>query len=387
MNALWYYAIGFVLVWVLALLFREQLKIDIHGPLLMRRTKRLRGFIDSVAQKSPRFWRWSMNLGIPVSVFFMGLMVYGIIMSIQLMFQTPTVGIVLPGVDIPGSPIYVPLGYGIIAMGILMVVHEFGHGILARVEGVRIDSIGVLLLAVLPGAFVEPNEADVEKSSRISKLRIYAAGSMFNVGTALVALLLMLALSNFVITPSFHSDGMQISSVVPGSHAVGTLTERMVIHSINGYSTSNIAEYYKAINNTKIGSALTFNTDKGVYTVKAGVSPSNSSKAYIGIRTQEYMVVNSGVSDTFGNLVPWIVFPLKELLYWIFLLNLLVGTFNLLPMKPLDGGLILEELLRYKLSEENVHLIMSNMSWILIAVVLALVVYGTVPGIMKMVGA
>lgn len=387
MNALWYYAIGFVLVWVLALLFREQLKIDIHGPLLMRRTKRLRGFIDSVAQKSPRFWRWSMNLGIPVSVFFMGLMVYGIIMSIQLMFQTPTVGIVLPGVDIPGSPIYVPLGYGIIAMGILMVVHEFGHGILARVEGVRIDSIGVLLLAVLPGAFVEPNEADVEKSSRISKLRIYAAGSMFNVGTALVALLLMLALSNFVIAPSFHSDGMQISSVVPGSHAVGTLTEGMVIHSINGYSTSNIAEYYKAINNTKIGSALTFNTDKGVYTVKAGVSPSNSSKAYIGIRTQEYLVVNSGVSDTFGNLVPWIVFPLKELLYWIFLLNLLVGTFNLLPMKPLDGGLILEELLRYRLSEENVHLIMSNMSWILIAVVLALVVYGTVPGIMKMVGA
>ena len=387
MNALWSYAIGFVLVWVLALLFREQLKIDIHGPLLMRRTKRLRGFIDSVAQKSPRFWRWSMNLGIPVSVFFMGLMVYGIIMSIQLMFQTPTVGIVLPGVDIPGSPIYVPLGYGIIAMGILMVVHEFGHGILARVEGVRIDSIGVLLLAVLPGAFVEPNEADVEKSSRISKLRIYAAGSMFNVGTALVALLLMLALSNFVIAPSFHSDGMQITSVVPGSHAVGTLTEGIVIHSINGYSTSNIAEYYKAINNTKIGSALTFNTDKGVYTVKAGVSPSNSSKAYIGIRTQEYLVVNSGVSDTFGNLVPWIVFPLKELLYWIYLLNLLVGTFNLLPMKPLDGGLILEELLRYRLSEERVHLIMSNMSWILIAVILVLVVYGTVPGIMKMVGA
>jgi membrane-associated protease RseP (regulator of RpoE activity) len=210
---------------------------------------------------------------------------------------------------------------------------------------------------------------------------------MFNVGTALVALLLMLALSNFVIAPSFHSDGMQITSVVPGSHAVGTLTEGMVIHSINGYSTSNIAEYYKAINNTKIGSALTFNTDKGVYTVKAGVSPSNSSKAYIGIRTQEYLVVNSGVSDTFGNLVPWIVFPLKELLYWIYLLNLLVGTFNLLPMKPLDGGLILEELLRYRLSEERVHLIMSNMSWILIAVILVLVVYGTVPGIMKMVGA
>ncbi|KAF5086475.1 Peptidase family M50 [anaerobic digester metagenome] len=328
-----------------------------------------------------------MNIGIPVSVFFMGLMLYGIIMSIQLMFQTPTVGIVLPGVDIPGSPIYVPLGYGIIAMAVLMVVHEFGHGILARVEGVRIDSIGVLLLAVLPGAFVEPNEEDVGKSSRMSKLRIYTAGSMFNVGTAIVAFLIVMALSTFVIAPSFHSDGMQITSVVPGSPSVGTLTEGMVIQSINGYSTSNVAEYYKAINHTKIGSTLTFNTNKGVYTVKAGVSPSNSSKAYIGIRSQEYLVVNSGVSDTFGNLVPWIVFPLKELFYWIFLLNLLVGTFNLLPMKPLDGGLILEEILSYKLSEKHVHLIMSNMSWILIAVVLVLVVYGTVPGIMKMFGA
>ena len=45
---------------------------------------------------------------------------------------------------------------------------------------------------------------------------------------------------------------------------------------------------------------------------------------------------------------------LKDLFYWIFLLNFAVGTFNLLPMKPLDGGLILEELLRYKLSKNMV---------------------------------
>ena len=177
MNALWYYAIGFILVWVIAILFRKQLKIDIEGPLLMRKTTRLRGFIDSVANKSPRFWRWTMNIGIPVSVFFMGLMVYAIIASLKIMFSTPTVAIVLPGVDIPGSPIFIPLGYGIIALAILMVVHEFGHGIISRVEGVKIKSIGVLMLAILPGAFVEPDEEDVEKSSRISKLRIYAAGS------------------------------------------------------------------------------------------------------------------------------------------------------------------------------------------------------------------
>ena len=72
----------------------------------------------------------------------------------------------------------------------VLVVHEFGHGIISRVEGVRIKSIGVLLLAVLPGAFVEPDEEDIEKSKRISKLRIFAAGSIFNLSLAAVALLL-----------------------------------------------------------------------------------------------------------------------------------------------------------------------------------------------------
>jgi Zn-dependent protease len=31
-------------------------------------------------------------------------------------------------------------------------------------------------------------------------------------------------------------------------------------------------------------------------------------------------------------------------LFWIFALNLGIGLFNLLPLKPLDGGLIFEEI-------------------------------------------
>ena len=72
--AIWFYVIAFVIIWTLALLFKDKLKIDITGPLLMRRTARLRGFIDSIAQKSPRFWKILMNIGIPVAVFFMVLM-------------------------------------------------------------------------------------------------------------------------------------------------------------------------------------------------------------------------------------------------------------------------------------------------------------------------
>ncbi len=83
-----------------------------------------------------------------------------------------------------------PLGYGLIALVTVIVVHEFAHGILARAEGIRIKSIGVLLLAIIPGAFVEPDEEEVKKANRLSKLRIYAAGSIFNIGFAAIALVI-----------------------------------------------------------------------------------------------------------------------------------------------------------------------------------------------------
>ena len=82
------------------------------------------------------------------------------------LLQAPQVQIVLPGVDLPGQAIYVPIVYGIIGLCTVLVVHEFGHGIIARVEGVRIKSIGLALFAVIPGAFVEPDEEDVEKVNK-----------------------------------------------------------------------------------------------------------------------------------------------------------------------------------------------------------------------------
>ena len=386
MNALWYYAIGFILIWVIAILFRKQLKIDIEGPLLMRKTTRLRGFIDSVANKSPKFWRWTMNIGIPVSVFFMGLMVYAIIASLKIMFSTPTVAIILPGVDIPGSPIFIPLGYGIIALAILMVVHEFGHGIISRVEGVKIKSIGVLMLAILPGAFVEPDEEDVEKSSRNSKLRIYAAGSTFNLGTAAITLALFFLISSFFIPYAFHDDGLKISGVTPSSPADGILKEGMVIHSVNGYTLNNRTDYTTLLTNkTKPGDKLTYVTDQGTFTITSAGQPTNASMTYPGTRTDNNLVVNSGVAKVYGEAIPWTLYYLNTLFWWIFLLNFLVGTFNLLPMKPLDGGLMFEELLRYKLPENKVSFIVTNVSWVLIAILVVLVVYGTVPGILKMI--
>ena len=381
LNALWYYVIAFVIIWILAFLFKDKLKIDINGPLLMRRTKRLRGFIDSIANRSPRFWRWSMNVGLPVAVFFMGLMLYFLIISLQTLLEAPQVSIILPGVDIPGSSIFIPLEFGIIALVTVMVVHEFGHGIISRVEGVKIKSIGVLLLAVLPGAFVEPDEEDIQKSKRISKLRIYAAGSVFNLSLAAIALVFTFLIASFVIAPAFHTDGVEITSVVPNSPADGILKQGMVIQSINGIETGNIDNYVQILNQTKVGDTLTFITDQGTLSVTTGVNPNNSTRGYIGIRSQPHLTVKDNIANIFGEGIPWFFYNLKDLLYWIFLLNFAVGTFNLLPMKPLDGGLILEELLSYKLSENRVQKIINPLSYFLILIIVVSIVYSLGRGI------
>jgi membrane-associated protease RseP (regulator of RpoE activity) len=380
-----YYAIFFVSIYILAIVFRDKLKVDVYGPLLMRRTKKMRGWIDYIANLSPKFWRWSMNIGIPIAVFGMAFMVYTIIISLEVMFQKPTTALLLPGVDIPGSPIFVPIFAGIIALILLMVVHEFGHGILARAQGVGIKSIGVILLAILPGAFVELEEEDVEKAKRAVKLRIYAAGSMFNLGLAAIAWVVVIVLTSSFIPYAFQSDGLKIISVTPNGPSEGILQEGMVVSSINGYPVNNRTSYTELIvNKTKPGDQMTYVTDKGAYTITATGQPSNQSIAYPGTRSETHLVVKPDVAQTYGEIIPWFLYDLADVCYWIYALNLMVGLFNLLPMKPLDGGYIFEELLRYKVPENITGRIVSSVSWVMIAIVALLIIYGTVPGILQM---
>lgn len=381
MNALWYYAIGFVVVWIFAILFKDRFNIDIDGPFILWKTQRLRGFIDRVAQSHPRFWRIFLNIGIPISVFFMGLMVFTLVYSLGSLIEAPQVQIVLPGVDLPGQPIFVPFAYGLIALFTVLAIHEFGHGIMARVEGIRIKSIGLALFAVIPGAFVEPDEEDAEKVSKTARLRLYAAGSVFNLALAAIALIIVMALSNFLIAPAFYSDGMEINRVVPASPAEGILSTGMVIQSINGMSTKDADSYVKALNNTNIGEELTFVTDKGTYKVKTAANPNNNTRSYVGIGTGENLVLKSGYPPYYDTLTQWVLYPLRDLFQWIFLLNFAVGTINLLPARPLDGGLIFAELLDYKLSTPNVNSITNFLSIFLWMILIVSVVYGTGRGI------
>ncbi len=429
MNALWYYAIGFVIVWVLAVLLRGKYdSISVQGIVIMLKTEKLHDIIDKIAKKVPRFWKAYMNLGIPLGFFFMALMFVAILWSLQLMFEMPTVSLILPGVDIPGSPIYIPFGTGLLALATVLVIHEGGHGVLARVEGVAIDSVGLLLMLIIPGAFVEPNEEELKKVNGISKLRVYFAGPMFNMGLAAIGLILMMCVGGFIASDVYTTDGMEVTSVIPSSPSDGVLSNGMIIQGVNNHSVTNYSSYVEVMNTTRIGDNISITTDKGTFNVISTTNPNNSSKSYIGVRSQEHKIVTPEFKQKYGTFIPWFLTQLREFLYLVFLLNFSVGTFNLLPMKPLDGGLILEEVVNYRitderrkdfnhtlnwwtrplpmgircwisrrfnklldflhkheLSEVRAQFIVTAFSYFLIIVLFVLIIYGMLPGILKMI--
>jgi len=138
------------------------------------------------------------------------------------------------------------------------------------------------------------------------------------------------------------------------------------------------------LNKSKPGDQLTYVTDQGTYTITTTGNPNNESITYPGTRSETHLVVKEDVSKIYGNTLPWFLYNLAEVAYWVYLLNLLVGLFNLLPMKPLDGGVIFEELLGYKVPEKYVKKITSSISMVMMGIVAILIIYGTIPGILRM---
>jgi hypothetical protein len=140
--------------------------ISTYGPVLMFRTTKGQGFLDRLAVHK-RFWRTFANIGLPAMLIGMLAMFILVIFIDYMMlrsFQTQTVPV--PGKFnqpqniflIPGINDYIPFYWGIIALIITLVVHEFSHAILCKVEGIRVKSMGIIVALVPIGGFAEPDD-------------------------------------------------------------------------------------------------------------------------------------------------------------------------------------------------------------------------------------
>lgn len=379
MNGIYYYLIAFIVIWILAFGLKNKLTnhgFEIQFPLIMWRTEKFKNFIKRMANLSPKFWKWFMNIGIVISYIAMIYITWTLVSSLSSMLETPSVSLVIPGVEMPGSSIYVPLGYGLIALATVLIVHEFSHGILAIVEKINVKSVGLMLFAILPGAFMESDEEEMKEAKKSSKLRIYAAGSMANITLAVMALLIVSAVGSYVIPSTFEEDGIEVDRLVGDSPASKVLKEGMIIESIDNHKVHDSNSYVNAVNNLKPGQNITIGTNDGDYSIILDKNPNNESKGYMGIQAAKHYELNDGVASIYGDTLPWIWFGVLELFQWICILNLGIGLFNLLPLKPLDGGHMFETLLSYKLPKYFYKPIVNSLSLILGMIIIFSIVYG-----------
>ncbi|MFW3146746.1 MAG: site-2 protease family protein [Thermoplasmatota archaeon] len=148
---------------------------------LMWRTKKGRGLIEKISS-AKKFWIGAANFGFILFFTGMLLMFTMIALSAIITITSPLVQpvgakevLVLPGIN----P-YVPFIYGIIGLIVAVVAHELSHGIIARAEGFKVKSLGLLFILIPVGAFMEPDEEEVERGPRKSRMRMFTAGPMSN---------------------------------------------------------------------------------------------------------------------------------------------------------------------------------------------------------------
>jgi membrane-associated protease RseP (regulator of RpoE activity) len=294
-----------------------------------------------------------------------------LISSLPTVFETPALSIVIPGVEMPGSSIYIPFIYGLIALATVLIVHEFSHGIQSVGEKISIKSVGLLLFAIIPGAFVEPDEDELKAAKRSSRLRVYAAGSVANITLAIIAILLV-SLISAGIPNYFAEDGIAIDRIVSDSPSDGVLKEGMVLEAIDNHKINDSDSYVNVVSLYKPGDNVTVQTDQGSYSLTLDKNPNNESRGFFGIQANKHFEL---INDSLGP-IPWGLFELLDLFQWVFMLNLGIGLFNLLPLKPLDGGYMLEILLSYKLSEEHYKPIVNALSVVMAMIIIFSIVVG-----------
>ncbi|MCK5593852.1 MAG: site-2 protease family protein [Candidatus Aenigmarchaeota archaeon] len=254
------------------------------------------------------------------------------------------VQLVLP-VNIPNAPIfYVPIDLWLISIFVILVAHEFSHAFVAKAQGINVKALGYGFLAILPLGFAEPDEKQIKRSKSLVKTRIYGAGSFANFIVALITIPLLLGVV-FAYSNSVDVTGVSYNGTIADMPADGLLPMDGTITMISGNETRDFYNLSVVLGSFAPGDKITVTVDDADYDLVLASNPDNSSLAFIGISNLEQETVNT-IPGRMGEITVSVLLYLLTLFNFIFGLNLGIGLFNLLPIKPLDGGFMFDEIVK-----------------------------------------
>jgi len=187
-----------VVAWFLFYFLAKQMKLDERGwdiqpYYALYKSTKLNDIIKRIAGWNPGFWRVLGNIGIAASVGQATFLTYILSRNLwNFVFrpeQASPVQPLIPGVTISVSS----LPWFLLGAGIIILTHEIGHGLMCVVEGIPVKSSALMLAVVTFGGAVEPDEEGMERASVMSRMRVFAIGSMINLLTGLLTIPVFIA--------------------------------------------------------------------------------------------------------------------------------------------------------------------------------------------------
>jgi len=318
------------LLFLVLMIIKNKKNIKREGIFILWRTKLGIKIMDKIANKlknkkiTDLFSYFMIVSSFLLSFFIVVYLIKHTLSLLRKETDIPGVSLVIPGVtEVAGLKI--PF-WTILIIFIVALVHEFAHGLFARIYNMRVKNTGLVLLAIIPGAFVEIDEKLLEKKKLKEKLAIISAGPFFNILLAFISFALIFFVNKIPITyAGIYYESYNNSELKKG-----------ILYEINGKILvySNINDAIKVINEEIQGKDYVNVIVKENNTLIEKRVPviEENEKRKLGI-----YVNNNCQLSTNQNLCE-IKEGFYQFLFFLFLFNIGIGTANLLPLIPLDGG-------------------------------------------------
>ncbi len=267
-----------IFLWVIAILalsprLSKTKNFQGYGPFLMVKLVKNRKILDRIANRFPGivFGKVSVVIVIISAILALFMLGYGPYLSL---FITPSNA---PSLNLlvafPGLNPAIPIGYGTASLIIAVVIHEVFHGIVARKHGIKVKSVGALFFIIPIGAFVEPDEEEVEKADPVHRRRLIASGPGINIVIAIITLILVAFVLVPAATPTHNGAYVQYTTDgSAASHYISTGQEVIAFGNYSGGGISNLL-LTSQLNPGQLYNVTVYNGNTtSVYLLPAGVT-------------------------------------------------------------------------------------------------------------------
>lgn len=328
---------------IILLLFIFRKKFEIQNKIIaIHRTKIGLKAMQSIGTKYSEQIKILGYIGIGAGFIGMLFILFSLAQNLWMVISTPSatsgISLVIPGVKIPGSPLTPPLIIGWIALFFVIAIHEFSHGIVSVAHKVKVKASGIVFFGPLMGAFVEPDEKELDKRHETAQYSVYAAGPWSNVILAIFAFLILSFAINPGISAMIEPNGFTVGEVTPDMPAaIAGLPTGELITAVDGQTITSANEFVTELNFVRPGEDVIVSAGNQNYTITTGTHPDDERKAFLGVSgfVNEFDYVRPGKVSEVGLFVLKL---LRDLFSWIGILSFGIGLANLLPLGPVDGG-------------------------------------------------